>query len=215
MFRDGIRLLLARTVPERFVTLAISAALIVTISEPLPAAARSAEFTRPLASGTATDFSAARRRGQVRRHHIRRYGPGPGIAMMGMMIGAIGAIANAERRRTYYDDVPVLYAPQPYYGPQPYHDGYLPGYYGYEPQPTYPVAPAYAAPVYAPAHRVGPAFVPYVHAGAPVVHAAPQFNVARAIPRFLPQGTPIIVSQSLPKTRKVGPRVNTSSASLN
>ncbi len=114
MFRDGIRLLRARAVPERLVTLAISAALIVTIIEPLPAAARSAEFTRPLASGTATDFSAVRRRGQVRHHHVRRYGRGPGIAMMGMMVGAIGAIANAERRRAYYHDVPVVYAPQPY-----------------------------------------------------------------------------------------------------
>lgn len=110
--------------------------------------------------------------------------------MMGMMIGAIGAIANAERRRAYYDDVPVVYAPQPYYGPQPYYDGYAPGYYGYEPQPAYPVAPAYTAPVYAPADRAGPALVPHIHAGPPVVHAAPQFNVARAIPRFLPQGHP-------------------------
>jgi hypothetical protein len=109
--------------------------------------------------------------------------------MMGMMIGAIGAIANAERRRAYYDDVPVVYAPQPYYGPQPYYDGYAPGYYGYEPQPAYPVAPAYTAPVYAPADRAGPA--------------------------SCRKGTPIIVSRSLRKTGKVGSRVNTSSPSLN
>jgi hypothetical protein len=32
--------------------------------------------------------------------------------------------------------------------------------------------------------------VPHVHAGTPVAHAAPQFNVARTIPRFLPQGHP-------------------------
>ncbi len=44
------------------------------------------------------------------------------------------------------------------------------------------------APVYwAPAYRAGPAFVPHVHAGPGLVHAAPQFNVARAIPRFVPQ----------------------------
>ena len=192
MFGDGLRSLRARPVPARLVTVAVSAALIVTVIEPLPAAARSAELTRPPASDTSTDFSAARRRGQIHRKHARhygrRYGPGPGIAMMGMMIGAIGAIANAERRRAYYDDVPVVYAPQPYYGPQPYYDGYAPGNYGYEPQPAYPVVPGYAAPVYAPAYRAGPAFVPHIHAGPLVVHAAPQFNVPRAIPRFLPQG---------------------------
>lgn len=105
--------------------------------------------------------------------------------MMGMMIGAIGAIANAERRRAYYEDAPVVYAPQPYYGPQPYDDGYAPGYYGYAPQPAYPVAPVYAAPV-APGYRSG--FVPHVHAGPPVLHAAPGLNIARAIPRFVPQG---------------------------
>ena len=162
----------------RLVALGMATALIVTLIEPLPAAARSAGLARPAATGTATDFSAARRRGHYRRHYGRRYGPGPGIAMMGMVFGAIGAIANAERRREYYEDAPVVYAPQPYYGPQPYYDnGYAPGYYGYAPQPAYPVAP----PVYAaPAYRAGPGFVPHVHAN-------PQLNIARIAPRVVPQ----------------------------
>src|SRR5436853_4294689 len=148
MFRDGFSPLRARTAPARLTALAVAAALIVTVAEPLPASARSAQLTRPVATGTATDFSAARRRGHLRRHYGRR-GGGPGLAMMGMMIGAIGAIANAERRRAYYDDAPVVYAPQPYYGQQPYYDGggYDPGYYAYESQPAYPVAPGYAARV--------------------------------------------------------------------
>jgi hypothetical protein len=61
-----------------------------------------------------------------------------------------------------------------------------PGYYGYAPQPAYPVAPVYAAPMApayraAPVYHTGPAFVPHVH-------AAPQFNVAWVAPRFVPQG---------------------------
>jgi hypothetical protein len=179
MFRAGFRPLRARTVPARLIAFAVSAALIVTVIEPLPAAARSAELARAVAKGTATDFSASRRR-YVRRHYGHRYGPGPGLAMMGMMIGAI---ANAERRRAYYEDAPVVDAPQPYYGPQPYDEGYSPGYYTYEPQPAYPVAPVYPAPAY----RAAAAFAPYVHAGPPLVHAATQFNVERAIPRFVPQ----------------------------
>src|SRR4051794_12679300 len=120
MFRDGFSSLRAQTAPARFTALALSAALIVTVAEPLPASARSLELTRPVATGAATDFSAARRRGHVRRHYARRGGNAQGLAMMGMMIGAIGAIANAERRRAYYEDAPVVYAPQPYYGQQPY-----------------------------------------------------------------------------------------------
>ena len=191
MFGDGFRPLRAATASGRLLSLVVSAALIVTLIEPLPATARPAALARPDVSGTATDFSAARRRGHAYRHYVRhhgrRYGPGPGIAMMGMMIGAIGAIANAERRRAYYEDAPAAYAPQPYYEPQPYYDnGYAPGSYGYAPQPVYPVAPAYAAP----AHRAAPGFAPHVHAGPPVVHVMPQVNVARAIPRFVPQGRP-------------------------
>ena len=187
MFRDGFSPLRASKVPARLTALAVAAALIVTVAEPLPAAARSAQLTRPVATGTATDFSAARRRVSVRRHdHYARRGGGPGLAMMGMMIGAIGAIATAERRLAYNEYPPVVYAPQPYYGPQAYDGGYDQGYYGYAPQPAYPVAPVYAAPVApayraAPVYRAGPAFVPHVH-------AAPQFNVARVAPRFVPQG---------------------------
>jgi hypothetical protein len=192
MFRDGLRPLRASTASGRFLALAVSAALVVTVIEPLPATARSAAFSRSIAAGMATDFSAARRRGHAYRHHVsryhgRRYGAGPGIAMMGMMIGAIGAIANAERRRAYYEDAPVVYAPQPYYGVQPYDEAYAPSYYA--PQPGYPVAPVYAAPV-APAYRAGSGFVPRIHAGPPVVHTAPHVNVVRAMPRILPQGHP-------------------------
>jgi len=168
MFRDGIWPLRARMAP-RLAALGMATALIVTMIEPVPAAARSAGLVRPAATGTATDFSAARRRGHYRRHYGRRYGPGPGIAMMGMVFGAIGAISNAERRREYYEDAPVAYAPQPYDGPQPYYDN------GYAPQPVAP--PVYAAPAY----RAGPGFVPHVHAN-------PQLNIARIAPRVIPQG---------------------------
>jgi hypothetical protein len=189
MFGDGLRPLRATTVSGRF--LAVSAVLVVTLIEPLPATARSAAFSRSVAGGAATDFSAARRRGQgyrhhVSRHHGRRYGAGPGIAMMDMMIGAIGGIANAERRRADYEDAPVVYAPQPYYALQPYDEAYAPNY---SPQRGYPVAPVYAAPA-APAYRAGSVFAPRIHAGPPVVHAAPHFNVVRAIPPLLPQGHP-------------------------
>jgi hypothetical protein len=188
MFTDFLNARRARTAAARLTVLALSAALVVTMVEPLPAAAAASKLTRPTASGSATDFSAARRRGHLRRYVGRRHrGAGPGLAMMGMMIGAIGGIVAAERRRAYYEDVPVVYAPQPqpYYGPQPYYDnGYAPGYYGYAPQP-YPVAPVYAAPV-APVYSGGRGFVH--HAGPSVVHAAPQLNIARAIPRFVPQG---------------------------
>jgi hypothetical protein len=180
MFTDGFALLRARKAPARVTAFAVAVALIVTVAEPLPASARSAQLTRHVAAGTVTDLSAARRRGHVRRYYARRGGGGAGLAMMGMMIGAIGAIANAERRRAYYEDAPVVYAPQPYYGQQAYDGGYDPGYYRYAPQPAYPVAPVYAAPV-APAYRAGPAFVPHVH-------AAPQFNVTRVAPRFIAPG---------------------------
>ena len=192
MFRDGLRPLRATTASGRFLLLAVSAALLVTVTEPLPATARSAALSRAVAGGTATDFSAARRRGHVSRHHAsrhhgRHYGAGPGIAMMGMMIGAIGAIANAERRRAYYEDAPVVYAPQPYYGVPPYDESYAPDYDA--PQPVYPVAPVYAAPV-APAYHARPAFVPHGHAGPPLGHAVPQVKVAGALPRFVPHGRP-------------------------
>ena len=75
--------------------------------------------------------------------------------MMGMMIGAVGAIASAERRRAYAEDAPVIYAPQPYDGVQLYDKGYV------------------------------------------------------------PQGRPIIISETLRKSDKVVSPVNTSAASLN
>jgi len=93
---------------SRGVAVATAAVLVLTMTEPPTASARSAgpvSATTP--SSGATDFSARRR-----RHY--RGGNAAGLAIMGAMIGTIGAIAAQQRRDDYYDH---------YYG-------YGPGYYG-------------------------------------------------------------------------------------
>jgi len=83
----------------RSVTIATIAVLAFTMAEPPMAAAASTDavgtgVSTAAPSGGATDFSA-------RRRYYRR-GNGAGLAIMGMMIGTIGAIAAQQRRDDYY-----------------------------------------------------------------------------------------------------------------
>lgn len=94
----------------------------LTVAAPQAAAASSVEAISTgvasiVPSSDATDFSSHRRR-------YYRGGNAAGLAMMGMMIGTIGAIAAQQRRHDYY-----------YYGPGYY--GYGPSYYGYGPHYYY------------------------------------------------------------------------------
>ncbi len=108
----------------RSVVAATIAGLVVTMAGTPMASAGS---TNPAATGIsaasaggATDISA-------RRRHYRG-GNAAGLAIMGMMIGTMGAAIAAQQRRDSYDYYygPGYYAPPPaYYGP--------PGYYGYRP----------------------------------------------------------------------------------
>ena len=110
----------------RNVGLATIAVLVFTLAEPPMAAANSSapvskgvSATAP--SGDATDFSARRR--------YYRSGNAAGLAMMGLMIGTIGAIAAQQRRDDYYYyNGPGYYGPGYVYGPPVYY-GYGP-YYG-------------------------------------------------------------------------------------
>ena len=107
---------------RRGVVAAVIAGLAIAMAEPPMAAAASMSpvgkgVSAAAPSGGATDISA-------RRRYYRR-GDAAGLAIMGMMIGTMGAaIAAQQRRDAYYD----------YYG-------YGPGYYG--PPPVY-----YGSPVY-------------------------------------------------------------------
>jgi hypothetical protein len=107
---------LFQSLTHRVVVLAMIVALALTMVEPPTAMAE--PVAPPLkgssataVSGTATDFSAARR-----RRHYRRGGNAAGLAFMGLAIGAIGAFAAQQRRDDYYDNG--------------YGYGYAPGYYG-------------------------------------------------------------------------------------
>lgn len=103
------------------------AALAFAMAEPTTAVAGSVEAASTgvasiAQSSDATDFGARRRR-------YYRGGNAAGLAMMGMMIGTIGAIAAQQRREDYYYYGPGYYGYGPgYYGPRYY--GYGPYYYG-------------------------------------------------------------------------------------
>jgi hypothetical protein len=105
---------------------AVVGALAVSVAEPPMAAASSIDpATKGLSaaapSGGATDVSA-------RRRHYHRGGNAAGLAIMGMMIGTMGAAIAAQQRRDAYYDYYGYYGPPPaYYGPPVY--GYGP-YYG-------------------------------------------------------------------------------------
>jgi len=112
---------------------ASAAALIMIGSEPATARARVAGpvSKQVMSTGTASDTTDL----SARRRYRRYYGgnPAAGLAIMGAMIGTIGAIAAHQHDDEYYygpgyyagpgyyGPPPVYYAPHPYYGP----------YYGY------------------------------------------------------------------------------------
>ena len=110
----------------RVVVAAVIAALAVTLAEPPMAVAASIGpsgngVSAAVPSSGATDVSA-------RRRHYRRGGNAAGLAIMGMMIGTMGAAIAAQQRRDAYYDYYGYYGPPPaYYGPPVY--GYGP-YYG-------------------------------------------------------------------------------------
>lgn len=103
---------------RRRVAMATIAVLVVTMGEPPLAIAGSAApaskgLSATTASSDATDFSSVRRR----RHY--HGGNAAALAVFGMMIGTIGAIAAQQQRYDYYNGYG--------YG---YDYGYGPGYYG-------------------------------------------------------------------------------------
>ena len=103
----------------RGVAMATVAVLVVTMGEPPLAIAGSAVpaskgISATTASSDATDFSAVRR-----RRHYYRGGNAAALAVFGMAIGTIGAIAAQQQREDYYNNYG--------YG---YGYGYGPGYYG-------------------------------------------------------------------------------------
>lgn len=110
----------------RSVAVAVVAGLVVTLAEPPMAAAGSMS---PVGNGVsaagpssgATDISA-------RRRHYRRGGNAAGLAIMGMMIGTMGAAIAAQQRRDAYYDYYGYYGPPPAYYGRPVY-GYGP-YYG-------------------------------------------------------------------------------------
>src|SRR3954453_6894778 len=82
--------------------LAAVAAVAVSASEPVPAFARAAGSTSTQAvakatAGDVTDLSARRRYSRVYRGN-----PAAGLAIMGAMIGTIGAIAAHQHDEDYY-----------------------------------------------------------------------------------------------------------------
>ena len=112
----------------RSVVAAVIAGLVVTLAEPPMAAAGSIGpvgngVSAAVPSGGATDVSARRR-----HYHYHHGGNAAGLAIMGMMIGTMGAAIAAQQRRDAYYDYYGYYGPPPaYYGPPVY--GYGP-YYG-------------------------------------------------------------------------------------
>jgi hypothetical protein len=101
-----------------------------------PAAPANADALAPAAgitaaSGTATDFSAARRH-RHHRHYRHHGGNAAAAAAFAGIIGTVGAIAASQARRDYYYDRgygygyggPVYYS-RPY---RPYRGYYNPGY---------------------------------------------------------------------------------------
>jgi hypothetical protein len=114
----------------RNVVAATVAVLVFTMAEPPMAAASS---IGPVSKGVSvavpssgsTDFSA-------RRRYYRRGNNAAGLAIMGMMIGTIGAIAAQQRRDDYYYNGPgYAYGPPAYYGYGPYYGRRYYRYYPY------------------------------------------------------------------------------------
>ena len=104
----------------RSVAIATAAVLLFTIAEPPMATAGVLVpvldgATATMGISDATDFSAVRR-----RRYSRRGNNAAGLAMFGMMIGTIGAIAAQQQRNDYYDSYNNAYGPG-YYGGGPYY----------------------------------------------------------------------------------------------
>ena len=117
----------------RGVVAALVAGLVVTLAEPPMATAGSIGpagngMSSAVPSSGATDVSA-------RRRHYRRGGNAAGLAIMGMMIGTMGAAIAAQQRRDAYYDYYGYGPPPAYYGPPVY--GYGP-YYGHRFYRYYP-----------------------------------------------------------------------------
>lgn len=119
------------------------AALVVTsfAANAAPVASSQAPLSAPGATQlVATDNTEL---GARKRYRVRRGNSAAGVAMMGMMIGTIGAVVAAERRRDAYER--SYYAPHGYYG-HPH------GYYGHS--HLYPDASGLpAGPLYPGQHR--------------------------------------------------------------
>ncbi|MGJ5178312.1 hypothetical protein ACQR16_09460 [Bradyrhizobium oligotrophicum] len=128
--------------PGAKTALAAVAAVILTASAPVPAFAWTAgpageKAAAKAAASDVTDLSARRRYRRVYRGN-----PAAGLAIMGAMIGTIGAIAAHQHDDDYYygpgyypgpgyyGPPPVYYAPRPYYG-HPYYGPRVHYYYPY------------------------------------------------------------------------------------
>jgi hypothetical protein len=111
--------------------MATIATLAVTLVEPPSAMAGASRPAVKQArsvglAGDTTDFSARRR-----YRHYRGGNPAAGLAIMGAMIGTIGAIAAHQHDDDYYYYGPGYYAgPRYYYGPPPVYYAPRPYYYG-------------------------------------------------------------------------------------
>jgi len=114
----------------RGVVMMTIAALAFTLAEPSVAVARASgpALRQAMTANHTADFSARRR-----YRHYRGGNPAAGLAIMGAMIGTIGAIAAHQHDDDYYygpgyyagpgyyyGPPPVYYAPRPYYGPRVY-----------------------------------------------------------------------------------------------
>jgi hypothetical protein len=114
----------------RSVVLATIATLAVTLIEPPSAMAGAARPAVKQASsanlaGDTTDFSARRR-----YRHYRGGNPAAGLAIMGAMIGTIGAIAAHQHDDDYYYGPGYYAGPGYYYAPPPVYYAPRPYYYG-------------------------------------------------------------------------------------
>jgi hypothetical protein len=110
----------------RSVVMAMIAALAFTLAEPPLAMAGQTNpgVKQAAAVGGMTDVSA--------RRHYRHYrgNPAAGLAIMGAMIGTIGAIAAHEHDDDYYYGPGYYAGPGYYYGPPPVYYAPHPYYYG-------------------------------------------------------------------------------------
>lgn len=132
----------ARSMRARVLLLASVAALVVTSFEAhaAPAVARSTATSSELAAAPDSTEYGARRRA--------RRGNAAGLAMMGMMVGTIGAVIAAQQRREAYEasynrahayyGYPYAHHPRPhaYHRPHVYHGHH--GYRTYDGQPPTP-----------------------------------------------------------------------------